>query len=48
LLQPALSGDNTSEDDLVNEEGFRVCAHCNEPKEVWFEVEGSIPVIRSR
>lgn len=43
LLQPALSRDNTSEDDLVNEEGFRVCARCNEPKEAWFEVEGLIP-----
>ena len=44
LLQPALSRDNTAEDDLVNEEGFRVCAVCGETKQAWFEVPGLIPL----
>lgn len=43
ILKPALSRDNSAEDDLTNEEGFRVCARCQEPKEAWFEVEGLIP-----
>ncbi|MBR5874519.1 MAG: ATP-binding protein [Oscillospiraceae bacterium] len=43
ILEPALRRDNSAEDDLFNEEGFCVCAHCNEPKEAWFEVKGLIP-----
>lgn len=43
ILEPALRRDNSAEDDLFNEEGFLVCAHCAEPKEAWFEVPGLIP-----
>lgn len=42
ILQPALNRDNAADDDLVNEEGFRVCARCGETKQAWFEVPGLI------
>lgn len=42
-LQPAFCVDNSSPDDLVNEEGLRVCAVCGEKKQEWFFVDGIIP-----
>ena len=44
ILQPALSRDNVADDDIVNEDGFRVCAVCGEAKQAWFEVPGLIPL----
>lgn len=43
ILQPAMSRDNTSPDDLVTEDGLRLCAVCGEKKQTWFGVEGLIP-----
>lgn len=42
ILAPALERDNSAPDDLVNEEGMRVCAVCGEAKQHWFEVPGLI------
>lgn len=43
ILKPAMSRDNTSPDDLMTEDGLRLCAICGEKKQTWFEVEGLIP-----
>ena len=43
ILQPAMSRDNTSPDDLQTEDGLRLCAVCGEKKQTWFEVAGLIP-----
>lgn len=46
ILKPALERDNSAPDDLVNEEGMRVCAVCGEEKQAWFEVPGVIPLCK--
>ena len=43
ILQPAMSRDNASPDDLMTEDGLRLCVVCGEKKQTWFEVAGLIP-----
>jgi len=43
ILQPAMSRDNSAPDDLMTEDGLRICAVCGEKKQTWFEVDGLIP-----
>lgn len=43
ILQPAMSRDNASPDDLMTEDGLRLCAVCGQKKQRWFEVAGLIP-----
>lgn len=43
ILKPAMSRDNSSPDDLMTEDGLRICAVCGEKKQRWFEVQGLIP-----
>lgn len=42
VLHPALDRDNVAADDLLDEEGMRICAVCGEKKQRWFEVPGII------
>ena len=43
ILQPAMNRDNASPDDLMTEDGLRLCAVCGQKKQRWFEVAGLIP-----
>lgn len=43
ILKPAMSRDNASPDDLLTEDGLRICAVCGQKKQRWFEVQGLIP-----
>lgn len=43
ILKPAMNRDNSSPDDLLTEDGLRICAVCGQKKQRWFEVEGLIP-----
>lgn len=43
VLHPAISRDNAAADDLLSEDGMRICAVCGEKKQRWFEVPGIIP-----
>lgn len=43
VLHPALDRDNVAADDLLDEDGMRICAVCGEKKQRWFEVPGIIP-----
>jgi DNA replication protein DnaC len=42
VLAPAMSRDNTADDDQFTEDGLRICAKCGERKQTWFEVKGLI------
>lgn len=43
-LAPAMSRDNTAEDDQFTEDGLRICAKCGEKKQTWFGVKDIIPM----
>ena len=42
-LAPAMSRDNSAPDDLLTEDGLRICAKCGERKQTWFGVNDLIP-----
>ena len=43
ILRPAMTKDNSAEDDYKDEDGLLMCGKCHTRKQTFFEVEGLIP-----